>query len=286
MTRLLAMTLFMPLLFLPDVHAGSRQAVPAAEPVWQELVFERRSMWTTARSRLSLGKREQDPFGPSLVLRLEGSLASNTERETQLLATGSYALLQRDRLTRGKNQRLKQYRYGADQVERIRREPGASEQQDPEQWPVSSRRALPFPVPGAGGVVTSAQALLALAGAVIEGPQQPPAVYVHTDVNFYRVRLVSAGEETLDVDYTLAGGSQRVRGKRSAVIVRLETEPAGIPEDPPDLTLIGLGGEISIALDKQTGLPLQVRGSAPRLGKTSIDLVAAERSQPGGGETP
>ena len=286
MTRLLAMTLFMPLLFLPEVYADSRQAVPAAEPVWQELVFERRSMWATARSRLSLGKGEQDPFGPILLLRLEGSLGSNTERETQLLATGSYSLLQRDRLTRGKNQRLKQYRYGADQVERIRREPGASEQQTPEQWPVSSRRALSFPGPGSGGVITSAQALLALAGAVIEEREQPLAVYVHTDVNFYRVRLVADGEETLDVNYTLAGGSQQVRGKRAAVVVRLETEPAGTPEDPPDLTLIGLGGEISIVLDKQTRLPLQVRGSAPRLGKTSIDLVAAELSRRGGGEMP
>lgn len=286
MTRLLAITLLMPLLFFPDVYAGSPGAVAGSGPVWQELVFERRSMWATARSRLSQGRREHDPFGPVRVLRLEGSLAGNTEEETQLLAPGGYALLQRDRLTRGKNQRLKQYRYGADQVERIRREPHASAEPDPQQWPVSSRRALPFPAVGEGGVVTSAQALLALAGEVIGATGEPLTVYVHTDVNFYQVRLAAAGEETLDVDYTLAGGSQRVRGKRTAAVVRLEAVPAGTPRDPPDLTLMGLGGDISIALDKQTRLPLQVRGSAPRLGKTSIDLVAAELSQPGGGELP
>ena len=280
------MTLLMPLLLFPEAYAGSPPSAHGLDPGWRELFFERRSMWATARSRVSLGLDEHDPFGPVRVLRLEGSLASNTEEETQLLAPHSYALLQRDRLTRGKNQRLKQYRYGADQVERIRREPDTSAGPTPEQWPVSSRRTLPVPAFGEGSVVTSAQALLALAGEVIGAPGEPLIVYVHTDVNFYRVRLVAAGEEVVDVDYSLAGGSQRVRGKRTAALVRLEADPAGTLQDPPDLTLMGLVGEISIALDKQTRLPLQIRGLAPRLGKTNISLTAAELSQQGGGEMP
>ena len=49
---------------------------------------------------------------------------------------------------------------------------------------------------------------------------------------------------------------------------------------------MGLVGEISNALDTPTRLPPQIRGLAPRLGKTNNRLTAAELSQQGGGEMP
>ncbi len=286
MNPLPAICLLIPLLLAPGSPAVAAQEPRAAGPVWRELVFERRSMWATARSKLSLGFGEDERLGPVRVLRVESSLASNTESETQLMRPGGYTLLRRERFTSGKNQRVKEYRYGPREVERIRREPGASPDLPTGEWPVSSRRSVPYPEFEGNAGLTSMQALLLLAGEVAGAPGESRTTYVHSDFNFYRVRMSVGGEETLAVNYTLDGGSTRVKGKRAAVIVRLDVDPAGTAVDAPDFSLLGLGGKVTVALDRQTLLPVQVRGTAPRLGETSIDLIAAEPGEPDGERMP
>ena len=97
---------------------------------------------------------------------------------------------------------------------------------------------------------------------------------VHTDLNFYRITLSRGESKVIDVDYTLQGDGQ-VRGKRRADCILVRAEPEGPQEDKADFSLLGLGGEISLYYDTESGLLLQLRGVAPRLGKTSIDLTAA-----------
>jgi hypothetical protein len=119
-------------------------------------------------------------------------------------------------------------------------------------------------------------ALLLAAGSVVEAPGHAATVYVHGDFNFYRVRLSVAGKEKVEVDYSLGGGLQRVKGERTAIVVGLQVDPVGTPQGDPEFSLLGLDSQISILLDEQSRLPLQVRGRAPRIGKTYINLVAAD----------
>ena len=192
----------------------------------------------------------------------------------------SGCLLRRSRLTSGKDKRLKEYHYAPEQLVRIRREPDSSRDLPPAQWPVSSRRDISYPALEEGAVLTSMPALLLVAGSVVEAPGQAATVYVHGDFNFYRVRLRVVGEEQVEVDYSLVGGTQQMKGDRSAIVVGLQVDPVGTSRGDPEFSLLGLGGRVSILLDRQSRLPLQVRGRAPRIGETEINLVAADIGPP------
>ncbi len=255
-------------------------------PGWSELLFERQALWVTARAKLSIATRNDARLGTVWELQVEESIAESRAQETQQIDPGSGALLQRSRLTSGKNSRVKEYRYAVDKVERIRREPDPSRDLPTARWPVSSDRNIDYPALESGALLTSMPALLLAASGVIEIPGHAATVYVHGDFNFYRVQLSVVGEETVDVDYSLAGGQQRVKGERTAIVVGLQVEPVGAQRGDPEFSLLGLSGQVSILLDKQSRLPLQVRGRAPRIGETDINLVAADVRQPAGGQLP
>lgn len=249
-------------------------------PGWSEVSFERHSFWVTARATVSIAADNDDQLGAVWVLQVEESIAENRAHETQLMTPGSGHLLQRSRLTSGKNTRLKQYRYAAEKLVRIRREPNSSQDSPPARWPVSSRRDISYPAFEEGAVLTSMPALLLVAGSVVEKPGHAATVYVHGDLNFYRVRLSVVGEEQVEVDYSLAGGLQRMQGERTAIVVGLQVDPVGTPLGDPEFSLLGLDRQVSILLDEQSRLPLQVRGRAPRIGETYINLVAADIRTP------
>jgi hypothetical protein len=255
-------------------------------PGWSELSFERHSLWVTARATVSIEARNDAQLGAVWKLRVEESVGENHARETQLMNPGSMYLLQRSRLTSGRNSRLKEYRYAAGKVERIRREPDTSQELTPPGWPVSSRRDIAYPAFEENAVLTSMPALLLVAGSVVKAPGQTATVYVHADLDFYRVQLSVVGEEQVEVDYSQTGGQQRVTGERTAIVVGLQVDPVGTPRDDPEFSLLGLESQVSILLDQQSLLPLQVRGRAPRIGETYINLVAADLHPPPGGELP
>ena len=253
---------------------------------WSEVSFERHSFWVTARATVSITVRNDDRLGAVWELQVEKSIGKNRALETQLMTPGSGSLLQRSRLTSGKNTRLKEYHYAAEKVSRIRREPDSSQDSPPARWPVSSRRDISCPAFEEGAVLTSMPALLLVAATVVEKPGHVATVYVHGDLNFYRVRLGVVGEEQVEVDYSLAGKQQRVNGRRTAIVVGLQVDPVGPRQDDPEFSLLGLEDQVSILLDKQTRLPLQLRGRAPRIGETSISLVAADIRPPSRDQRP
>lgn len=255
-------------------------------PGWREVSFEQHSAWGTARSTISIVARNDDQLGAVWVLRAQESIAENRAQETQQMAPGSGYLLRRSRLTSGKNTRLKEYQYATDRLARIRREPDSSPGSPPARWPVSSRRAISYPALEEGSTLTSMHALLLLADRVMDAADRATTVYVHGDLNFYRVRLAVIGEEEVEVDYSLAGGQQRIKGARTAIVVGLQVDSVGTPQGDPEFSLLGLGGRVSILLDGQSRLPLQVRGEAPLVGRTYVNLVAAEVGPPAVEQSP
>jgi hypothetical protein len=103
---------------------------------------------------------------------------------------------------------------------------------------------------------------------------------VHTDHNFYLVILSRGEAREIEVNYQL-NGQERVTGTQRAQQVRLQVSPLGPEEDKADFSLLGLSGDISLLLASDSGLPLQLRGVAPRIGETSIQLKTASLREPG-----
>lgn len=259
--------------------AGAAAADAPPLPAWRSLLFEQSRFGVTARSQVAV---DAGPAGgESWQLHATSSIANNTETVCLALDPASAAVLERTRMSSGRNRRYKSYNYLPEYILRLRREPADDAGVPPRDWPVSSRREIPYPTDRDGLVVTEAYVLLLLAGRLQPGAEQPAAVIVYTDEDFYRVIMrVEEGPE-LDVDYSLAGSGERVTGPRPTRRVTLTVSPMQGSRGG-DFSLLGLEGEISLYLDADSGLPLELRGDAPRIGSSTIDLreVALRASLP------
>jgi hypothetical protein len=105
-------------------------------------------------------------------------------------------------------------------------------------------------------------------------------VVVNTEFNFYRVRMSHADGPAIEVDYRLAGGTAANTGQRPTRAVTIAVSDLGKQPEKPDFSLLGLSGEITVLFDQEGKLPLQLRGTAPKIGDTEINLKAATLRNP------
>ena len=240
-------------------------------PSWQALEYEQRAFMVTARSRLEL---HADATDPALWrLQANSSVASNSEDVGLTLAAADGRAQHRERYSQGKDKRYKTYDYLPTMVVRERFDPPADTSLPPTDWPLSSRKEIPYPPLPDGAVVTDAYALLELAGRFLDSKATDAAVAVNTEFNFYLVKLSRGNGPAIKVKYQLSGSGQTVSGNRETRAVKLAISPLAEP-DKPDFSLLGLHGEITILFDREQTLPLQLRGTAPRLGSAEINLTA------------
>jgi hypothetical protein len=256
--------------------AASAEATTAANeqapalPAWQTLEFQEKAYWATASSTLEvLPDPEDETLWRFAAL---SSIVNNTEQMDIVFEPDTGRVLSRDRLSRGSNQRIKSYRYKDDFILRERRNQPSDPGLPPAEWPVSSTQEIPYPAAAADTVVTSPYLLILLAQRLqAQGPDRSREVLVHTDRNFYRVKMTSGRGIPVAADYEISGKGN-VRGERKTVAVSIQPAPEGELADDDDFSLLGLNGNIIIFFDSESRLPVQVRGQAPRIGETAINL--------------
>jgi hypothetical protein len=258
---------------------AANEGVPPL-PDWQVLEFEEKAYWATAKSRLEI---LPDPDDESLwELSVHSSVVGNSEQIEVNFEPTFGRVHTRSRFSRGKGQRLKSYQYESNFVLRERRNPGTDPDVAAEDWPITSRREVTVPASDTNTVVTTSYLLLLLAQRLQAlGPEKSQTLLVHTDLNFYRVQLTSGKGIPITVDYEV-DGQGNVSGERETNAVALQFSPAGTPEDDNDFDLLGLQEDIILFFDRNSGLPLQIRGVAPRIGATKIKLksVTMRESKP------
>ena len=239
-------------------------------PDWQVLEFEEKAFWATARSRLEILPAVDDK--QYWELNVLSSVVNNSENILVRFDPATGQALTRSRLSRGKEQRLKSYQYATDSILRERRNPGADTSVPPEEWPVTYSGKVNNPTAASATAITESYLLVLLAQRLQAlGPDKTMDVLVHTDLNFYRVRLTSGNGIPIDADYTVTGQGPS-SGPRETLAVALQVTPEGTLAEDPDFSLFGLQGEIILLFDRSSGLPLQIRGIAPRIGATTINL--------------
>jgi hypothetical protein len=239
-------------------------------PDWQVLEFEEKAFWATARSRLEILPAADDK--QYWELNVLSSVVNNSEQIVVRFDPATGQALTRSRLSRGKEQRLKSYQYATDSILRERRNPGADTSVPPQEWPVSYSGKVSYPAVTDATIITEPYLLVFLAQRLQAlGLDKTMEVLVHTDLNFYRVRLTSGNGIPIDADYDVTGQG-RSSGPRETLAVALQVTPQGTLAEDPDFSLLGLQGEIILFFDRSSGLPLQIRGIAPRIGATAINL--------------
>lgn len=246
-----------------------------ALPDWQALEFEEKAYWATAKSRLEILPNEEDE---SLWdLEVVSSVVNNSEQINVSFEPATGLPLTRSRFSRGSGQRIKSYLYEEEHMLRERRDRVANK--PPADWPVASSKQLDYPDSMKDIGLTSPYLLILLAQRLQEkGPNKSMEILVHTDKNFYRVRLSSGQGLPVDANYTVPGGD-KVSGSRPTLAVAVQFEPEGELADKEDFHLLGLQEDIIIFFDKKSGLPLQISGKAPRIGDTRINLKTVTMRQ-------
>ena len=253
-----------------QVPANEAITLPSL-PQWQILEYEQKAFFMTAKSRVEITTAADNR--EHWRLTASSSVASNSEDVTLDMTGAEGKALYRSRLSKGKDQRLKTYDFLQTHIERVRRNPPPGTKLPPSEWPVSSRKDIAYPPEATGKVVTDAYALLALAGRFQASDAKAAEVIVNTDFNFYRVRMTQSNENpSIKVSYQVEDTQAAVTGKRNTRAVALEIAPLGDQPDKYDFSLLGLNGDITILFDIDTDLPLQLRGTAPRIGDAEINL--------------
>jgi hypothetical protein len=266
--RLCSMLLFMH--FPGILEANDTQ--PPLLPDWQILEFEQRAFFATAKSSLEVMAAPDRPG--QWALSANSSVLDNSEEVFLLFNPTDGQALYRTRFSRGQNQRFKRFDYGENGVRRERRDPGENAAATPEEWKISSINEIAYPPLTNSRAVTDVYALVLLAGQLLEEPGRSLDVVVHTEFNFYTVKMTSSPGIPINVDYELAGVG-RITGKRNTTAVKLKVSPLGESPEEPDFSLLGLHGYIIMFFDKESGLLLRLLGQAPRIGKTEINLNRA-----------
>ncbi|MCR9105663.1 MAG: hypothetical protein NXI15_10255 [Gammaproteobacteria bacterium] len=252
-------------------------------PSWQTLEFEEKAFWAVANSRLELLVDSEDDSNGIFVIN--SSVPGNSEQITINLDIETGQLLTRERLSQGKkDRRFKSYDYRPDMVVRERREPMAQSSPQPDSWEVTSETRIRYPEMAAQSVITDPYLLVLLAGRLqAQSSGASMEVMVNTDQNFYRVSLTRGNGIPVETNYQRADGTI-VAQLVDTVGVVLRAEPAGTLLDQEDFSFMGLQGDIILLYDEQSDLPLQIRGEAPRVGSTEINLKSVGlRSQNSGG---
>lgn len=256
-------------LTLVSLSRAADIAIPQL-PDWQVLEFEKKEFWAIARSRLEILTVPDNKKNWELNVR--NSVVDNSEQIVVRFDPATGRSLTRSRLSRGKDQRLKSYQYATDFILRERRDPGEDASVPPQEWPVTYSGKVNNPTAASATAITESYLLVLLAQRLQAlGPDKTMDVLVHTDLNFYRVHLASGNGIPIDANYDVTGQSH-VSGRRETLAVALQVTPEGKLAEDPDFSLFGLQGEIILLFDRSSGLPLQIRGIAPRIGATTINL--------------
>lgn len=253
--------------------AGAQAIAQPELPAWRALEFERKAFWATAYSFIEVRQDTCDDQRWKLTANnsIYSAIVRNDETKELTLTPDDARLIQRKRYSGGSSQRFKFYDYLPQHISRERRDPGSVENQPPEDWPLSSRSRIAYPALPADAVITDAYALLLLATRFNASDEESLEVIVQTDFNFFRVRMTHSIDINVEASYQIENG-KNVSGKRNASAVTMLVEPLGELAEESDFSLMGLSGRLILLFDKQNGVPIQLRGSAPRIGDSHIDL--------------
>ena len=269
MTKLPKLLLVLFSLSMANLAQAVENAVPQL-PSWQVLEYEQKAFWATARSHLEVLPVAGNPN--VWVLDVLSSVVDNSEKLTVSFDPATGSVISRSRISSGKEQRMKSYQYETDFILRERRNAPTDSTMPPDQWPVTNTKYVNYPASRGTTVVTSPYMLVLLASQLqAQGPGKSMEVIVNTDLNFYHVKLTSGTGFPVEADYKVTGQAP-VSGKFETRAVAIQASPEGTLPDEDDFTVLGLDGEIILLFDPKSGLPLQIRGDAPRIGGTEINL--------------
>jgi hypothetical protein len=190
---------------------------------------------------------------------------------------GEAVPLQRRRDKLGKGPNRKTFRYAGEGVYRVRLDPAGPQEEElrPEQWTGEKTHFYPYgpAARGCPAVTDPALLLLAVSAGAVSEDGAPLDLCAFNKKTVYQVRAATAGVRPLEVAYAEIGKGVRAKIERAvaAPSVRIVARP-GEAADPDPFEFFELTGDIEIALDPSTRIPVLISGDLPGLGRVDFAL--------------
>ena len=285
-------------------QSDSTLLLDANQTRWSHLVYGAKSVWvdvkvdvrleTQSKARIQaellenrLGDAIQIPDAGGYLMTIDmatdAAFKSPVNKKNRIwFIPHDGTALGRLRLRRGKDDFKKVYRYTRQGVFRNRQEPKNNQETrlKPEQWTDIMDTFYPY-TPGQLGCANVTDRLLLIyiaAAAGMPESKQPLTVCAFGKRKLFRVTLQPAGLESIKTDFTEIQNQSEIRrqGKLEALKIDLEAQQLeselGIDEN---FSFLGLQKNISIYIEPETNLPIQIRGDIPSAGRAVLSLQSA-----------
>jgi hypothetical protein len=193
---------------------------------------------------------------------------------------GEAVPLQRRRDKLGKDPNRKTFRYAGDGVYRVRLDPAGPQEEEllPEQWTGQKTHFYPYgsAARGCPAITDPALLLFAVSAGAVSEDGAPLDLCAFNKKTVYQVRAATAGVRPLEVAYAEIGKGVRAEIARAvdAPSVRIVARP-GEAAEPDPFEFFELTGDIEIALDPSTRIPVLISGDLPGLGRVDFALSEA-----------
>ena len=271
------------LALLADPTAAAQQgAAPIQLPDWQRLEFKASKLFVTARSSLEVElvdaadassawvpiETAHEPPPQITLVRSTASFLGRTSTTDVWLDPSDLRAFQRHAVDSGSRQRHKIYRFGRGEIRALRSEPETKDEESlPEpQWTRRSEQRLELQ---GTPLVTDPVAVFYLLSQKPTTEQELQVVTSNT-VGSVRVELAERGSVATEAAI-VSGDTTRPLGDNRAALRYAVT-----PADPDsDFSLLGLEGAITVWVDEEFGVPLEVRGKISPVGTVRVRLQAA-----------
>ena len=189
------------------------------------------------------------------------------------------AVLYRVRLRRGKDDIERVYWFSREGVHRLRTKPSTKREasQDPATWTDARTSFYRHDLARLECPEVTDPLLLIylLSAAHIDKSGDSLSLCVFGKQQLHRLRMRVEGLQTLEVDYSenREEGEVRKKGKVDGLRIILEAQPLqSDPKNAENFSFLGFHKDITIDIDPQLRIPLQVSGRIPTVGAVALKL--------------
>ena len=191
--------------------------------------------------------------------------------------------LYRVRLRHGKDDVKRTYWFIREGVHRLRTKPSNKEEASggPAKWTDARTSFYPYDLTqlGCSQVADPLLLIYLLSAARMDNKGDSLSLCVFGKQQLHRVRMRVEGSQTIEVDYSekREEGKVRKKGKVDGLRVSLEAQPLHPDlKEAENFSFLGFHKDITIDIDPELRIPLQVSGKIPTVGAVTLKLSGVE----------
>ena len=245
---------------------------------------EFQSIWQTNPKSIPLPSLSQKVYAINVKRIIDHLFSPPVTLSNQVLFEPiQAAAFHRVRLRQGKDDIERTYWFSREGVHRLRTKPSNKEEAsgDPAKWTDARTSFYPYDLTqlGCSQVTDPLLLIYLLSAARMDNKGDSLSLCVFGKQQLHRVRMRVEGSQTIEVDYSekREEGKVRKKGTVDGLRVSLEAQPLHPDlKEAENFSFLGFHKDITIDIDPELRIPLQVSGKIPTVGAVTLKLSGVE----------